>query len=80
MTESPIKEEQEFYKIHKAEYVEKYLGKEVLIYKKQFWGAFDTCAQALDFADKNNFARDKFIIKTVQKKEPKIHFLGLWSA
>lgn len=67
---SDIKKEHEFYDAHKAEFVEKYLGKEVLLYNEKLQGVFDSASDALDYAINNNFQKNKFMIETVEKDEP----------
>lgn len=76
---STMKAEHEFYDANKADFVKKYLGKEVLIYQKKLQGVFTDTTQALRFAIEHNFPPGKFMIKTVVENEPKMHFFALWS-
>lgn len=62
--------ENEFYFAHRTEFIEKYLGKEVLIYKGKLQGVFDKVYDAMKYARKNNFKPNYYMIKTVREKEP----------
>lgn len=68
---SSIKAEHEFYDAHRAEFVEKYLGKEVLLYQGKLQGVFNNAGDALDYALNNGFKKNKFMVHTVVKNEPK---------
>lgn len=65
-----FKRQMKFYNEHKKELVEKYLGKEIIIYEDKLQGVFDNSSDAIDYAMAHNFTPGKFMLKTVCKKEP----------
>lgn len=65
-----FKRQMKFYNKHKKELLEKYLGKEIIIYRNRLKGVFDNSNDAIDYAIAHNFTPGKFMIKTVCKKEP----------
>lgn len=65
-----FKAQNKFYAAHKDELVRKYLGKEVLIYRNEVRGAFDSVGEAYDFAIANKFTPNRFMIKKVVEQEP----------
>lgn len=65
-----FKRQMKFYNKHKKELLEKYLGKEIIIYRNRLKGVFDSFSDAVDYAVEKQFKPGKFMIKTVCKKEP----------
>lgn len=64
-----LEKEEEFYQAHKAEYLQKYKGKHILIYKDELRGVFDTGKDALNYAVENKFRRNHYMITRVQEEE-----------
>lgn len=70
MEQEFLVKEQKFYDTHKAEFVEKYLGKEIVIYQNKVAGVFDTFRDAAEFTKSKKLNFGAFMIKRVTKREP----------
>lgn len=72
---SSLKAEQKFYDEHKKEYLQKYRGKNVLIYKNELRGVFDTGREALFYALDNGYKRNHFMVTSVDEEDEVAYIL-----
>lgn len=69
-----LKSEDKFYNKHKNEYLQKYLGKIVVIHQNELQGVFDNDDDAITFTKEKKFPRNTFMIKKVVENEPVMQF------